>query len=418
MRNSTIRAVNRLTARWAAPATGTGERSTVFTAAGVWPLLALLADGADGPARTELEEALGLPAAAAAPAARDLLDGLSAVRGLDVATGLWARHELPLEPAWTEALPDGTRGGLTGDPATDRAALDAWVARCTRGLIERLPTEVDAETLLVLASALALRLKWIQPFQDYVHTVAEGPWAGREMVALRRTTSLLDRVRVARTATGPVTALNVVGDRGVDVHLVLGEPDAAPGDVVRAGVDVVTGAVDTTDATALPEGAPGPGLRIGSVVSHERGPQLFVRTAAFTVDAGHDLLAHAGLFGLDSARDDRVGHFPGISAEPLAVTSARQSAVARFMAEGFEAAAVTVMAAAAGCGVPPPRRYRNRLATVTFDRPFGFLAVHRTSKLVLAAGWVAEPLPYDASAAAFAYDDEDEDEDEDDGSSY
>lgn len=29
-----------------------------------------------------------------------------------------------------------------------------------------------------------------------------------------------------------------------------------------------------------------------------------------------------------------------------------------------------------------------------FDRPFGFLAVHRTSRLVLAAGWVTEPVPH------------------------
>ncbi|RST16349.1 proteinase inhibitor I4 serpin, partial [Streptomyces sp. WAC05950] len=42
--NSTVRAVNRLTTRWAARA-ASGGGGTVFTAAGVWPLLALLADG-------------------------------------------------------------------------------------------------------------------------------------------------------------------------------------------------------------------------------------------------------------------------------------------------------------------------------------------------------------------------------------
>jgi hypothetical protein len=29
-----------------------------------------------------------------------------------------------------------------------------------------------------------------------------------------------------------------------------------------------------------------------------------------------------------------------------------------------------------------------------FDRPFGFLAVHRETRLVLAAGWVTDPEPY------------------------
>lgn len=54
--NATIRAVNGLTARWAGQASG----GTVFSAAGVWPLLAFLADGAGGAARAELAEAVGL----------------------------------------------------------------------------------------------------------------------------------------------------------------------------------------------------------------------------------------------------------------------------------------------------------------------------------------------------------------------
>ena len=54
--NATIGAVNGLTARWAA------DGGTVFSAAGVWPLLAFLADGAAGRAQAEPAEALGVPA--------------------------------------------------------------------------------------------------------------------------------------------------------------------------------------------------------------------------------------------------------------------------------------------------------------------------------------------------------------------
>ncbi|WP_405950351.1 hypothetical protein [Streptomyces prunicolor] len=32
--------------------------------------------------------------------------------------------------------------------------------------------------------------------------------------------------------------------------------------------------------------------------------------------------------------------------------------------------------------------------TARFDRPFAFLALHRHSRLVLAAGWVTEPELY------------------------
>ncbi|MFE9841867.1 serpin family protein [Streptomyces goshikiensis] len=195
------------------------------------------------------------------------------------------------------------------------------------------------------------------------------------MRGLYRGTALLDRVRVARTPAGPLTRLEVVGDTGVDVHLVLGEP----GEVLAGGIAAATRTIPATGASLLPEGEPGPGLSIGTVASRSREPRLSVETVAFSVDADHDLLRQAAPFGLRSASDVRSGHFPGISGTPLAVGSARQVAVARFDAEGFEAAAVTAAGLAAGC------------AEVRFHRPFGYAAVHRTSRLVLAAGWVNDP---------------------------
>ncbi|WP_434976024.1 hypothetical protein [Streptomyces hydrogenans] len=53
--------MNRLSGRWAS-ALPAGPGGTVFSAACVWPLPAFLADGAAGPARDELEDALGVRA--------------------------------------------------------------------------------------------------------------------------------------------------------------------------------------------------------------------------------------------------------------------------------------------------------------------------------------------------------------------
>ncbi|BCK67125.1 hypothetical protein Srufu_010780 [Streptomyces libani subsp. rufus] len=69
--------------------------------------------------------------------------------------------------------------------------------------------------------------------------------------------------------------------------------------------------------------------------SYDGAPSLRLTTTGFTVGADHDLLERADLFGLATAADTSRGHFP--------------------------------------------------------DRPFGFLAVHRASGLVLVAGWVATP---------------------------
>ncbi|MFI8825895.1 serpin family protein [Streptomyces sp. NPDC053431] len=387
MRVSTVRAVHRLAARWAGALPWDG-RDTVLSATGVWPLLAFLADGAAGPARGELEDALGLPADRAAEAARELLAGITAVRGVASAVGLWARQGLELRAPWVAGLPDATLGRFTGDEAADRKALDAWAAERTQGLIPSMPVTVDEGTELVLASAQSVRTTWLRPFRAYETEPERGPWAGRTISYLYRTTSLLDRVGVAETAAGPLTVLKVLGDTGVDVHLLLGGEAADGGTVLRAGLDVLGGGTPVVTGDRLPLGEPGPGLSVDTVPSTGRDPLLTVSTPAFSLAAEHDLLAHRAVFGLTSASDTGRGHFPGVAEEPLAIGQARQSATARFDAEGFAAASVTGFAAAAGC---PPVRYRVRRVGLTVDRPFGFLAVHRTSRLVLTAGWVAQP---------------------------
>ena len=390
---ATVRVVNGLTARWAAQ---TAVDGTAFSAAGVWPLLAFLADGATGAARAELAEALGVPAEHAAATARELLTALESVSGLDSALGLWTHHTLPLRDEWRAGLPAGTHGVFGDDLVTAQERLDAWAAERTGGLVERMPVTLTREARMVLAGALALRTDWRQPFTETMLRPEAGPWQGRSLLGLSRRSVRPDRVGVTSTPDGFVTALTVPGDNGVDVHLVLGEERMTPGQVLGAGVGVVERALAVTGGGALPFGHVGPGLRVEQQPSVAPEPiALDVRTVAYEVRADHDLLALPGLFGLTTAQDLRQAHFPGVSAYPLAIGAARQSALARFGALGFRAAAVTaIMPVAAGAA--PQFRYETTVVRVTFDRPFGFLAVDRESRLVLMAGWVTDPAPYPA----------------------
>ncbi|MFJ4890006.1 serpin family protein [Streptomyces sp. NPDC088788] len=388
----TVEALNGLTARWAATLPDDG---TVVASAGVWPLLGLLADGAAGPARNELSDALGVPADGAATAARDLLSVLGSTRGLRTALGLWTRDTFPLEPAWRDKLPPAVQGQFTGDRVRDQAHLDAWAAKCTDGRIDAMPVTVNEETQLVLASALTLRTDWIRPFTSGVMETGTGPWRGRETAGLFRSTSLLNRVGVADTAAGPLTELQVIGAHGMDVHLYLGTPEATAREVLPAAVATLHNRRAVVPGDTLPYGAPGPGLTVSRVPSVDGEPALDVSTVAFTVQARHDLLEHPDLFGLRAATDVSQGHFPGISAEPLAVRQAVQAMTATFGARGFRSAAVTAFGAVAAG--PTVRPYRAREITVRFDRPFGFLALHRTSRLVLNAGWVTEPDLFEES---------------------
>ncbi|MEU0025491.1 serpin family protein [Streptomyces sp. NPDC006335] len=366
---------------------------TVFSAAGVWPLLAFLADGAQGTARAELARALGVPADQAAAAARELLAGLARVRALDSALGLWTGRTLEPREEWRAGLPTDAHGVLTGDPALDRREMDAWAAKRTGGLIERMPVEVRDDTELVLASALALRTTWLRPFRELRLIPETGPWADRELLGLYRTSQLLDRVGVADTPDGHVTELKVLGDTAVDVHLLLGEEHMTAGQVLGAGIGLLARRWPVVSGFHLPYGEPGPGLHVFKRRSaRPLPPTLTVGTPAFDIRAGHDLLELHRLFGLTAARDAREGHFPGISPSPLAVGSARQSTTATFGAKGFHAAAVTAVGALVA-GVPDLRWITTGVQAV-FDRPFGFLAVHRHSRLALMAGWVTDPEPY------------------------
>ncbi|MEV7890461.1 serpin family protein [Streptomyces sp. NPDC002817] len=387
--NATIRAVNDLTARWA----GASQGGTVFSAAGVWPLLAFLADGAGGAARSELAEAVGMPAEEAAGAARELLAAMGRMRGLDSALGLWTKRTLGLRERWEAGLPLEAHGVLTGDVGVDKGALDAWAVKRTGGLIEEMPVQVAEDTEMVLASALALRTEWLRPFWDWPLWPETGPWQGRKLAGLHRSSELLDRVGVAATPDGHVTELKVLGDNAIDVHLLLGEERMTPGQVLGAGVDILARRCAVVSGPQLPYGEVGPGLVVERVRSATPDPPILdVTTVAFDMSAKHDLLMLHRLFGLTAARDASRGHFPDISASPLAIGSARQSAMAKFTALGFRAAAVTAIGAV-GAGVPRLRWVTTRI-DATFDRPFGFLAVHRHSRLVLASGWVTDPTEY------------------------
>jgi hypothetical protein len=369
-------AANTLTARWAARL---DAGQTVLSGVGVYPLLALLAPHAAGPAREELL------AVAGEPARFQLTDSPTT----QLAMSAWTRHDLPLTSRWLAAVPESMRGQLTGDPGTDQPVLDGWAARHTDGMIPRMPVAVTPQTELLLASALLVVTTWAQPFREHWASPQSGPWQGRDLTGLHRRTGDLSGLRVVDSGVGPLSLLTVRGNEDVDVVLVLGGPQRGAAEVLPAAITV-----PPHGRTLAP--SDGPGVTEQVVTALDDQPELDVSTVRFTVAADHDLLENADVFGLRSATNPDQGHFPGISPRPLAISAARQSATATFGAEGFRAAAVTAIAMRAGSAPPRPTKQK-RLVRVAFDRPFGFLAVHRRTGLVLVAGWVDDPDPYQHS---------------------
>ncbi|MEU6248434.1 serpin family protein [Glycomyces sp. NPDC047010] len=384
-----VAAANVLTRRWFA------SRSQIPAAAsglGVWPLLAMLATGAIGKTHKELLGAVGLDASRAAALPRRLLDGARGADGLNLALGVWAGPEVVLDPDWTASLPVAAIGSLTGDTAADKAALDAWAAENTDGLIDAMPVDLDAPDPieLLLASALLVRTRWVTPFEETTWPLPTGPWSSLERPRVLRATYNEDVLRTAEQAT----VLTVRGHGDIDVLLGLGREDLPPHRTAGALFDAVDPAWGRS-ATALAVGEQAIGVHVSEYlgVFPQTGPEIGATTVAFDVTEDLDLARDAEALGLTLAANPRRAQFERLAARRLFVSQARQTCTARFGATGFEAAAVTAMGMAQYGSAPPVAEHRHVRADVVFDRPFAYLAVHRPTGLVLVAGWVKTPAP-------------------------
>jgi hypothetical protein len=118
---------------------------------------------------------LGTDPASVAAAAAALLDNPHPL--VPSASAVWLRpgYDTGALIDWRAALPQATEIG----PLPEQAAADAWARERTLGLIEKFPVDISPE--LVLASALATRVSWQQPF-DIAPASTLGPdsaWATR-----------------------------------------------------------------------------------------------------------------------------------------------------------------------------------------------------------------------------------------------
>jgi hypothetical protein len=374
-----------------------GPAHHVASPLGAWLLLAILSDL---PGATEAEgfsDALGADATAArAHALRVLASPPPAVQ---VGAAAWSRP-LPGADAvdrWTGALP----GVIPTGPLPGQADLDAWAARSTGGLVERFPLDLDPDTFLLLATALATRVQWDAPFAPVPASDlgAAHPWA----------------VQRALFASGPQGRVVEHGGRLLGVHVaqapglavvsVVDERDAEPAVTLASALDLAPSAATGTLAGTSVWDLPGDGHAWTLREEQARGtaaddrPELVeVVLPAWTASTRLDLVTETacGFAGLAATVQALVPE----RFHPVEVEAA-QRAVAGFDTAGFEAAAVTAVGFLARGAVPPQHEVTRRVATIRFDRPFAAVAVATDQRwwgLPVFSAWVAEAVePSDPS---------------------
>ncbi len=374
------------------------REGSVSSALGVWLLLAACAPAAQGSDRAALEEAVGCSAAEAAR----LLAAFMAdpPEALHAAIALWvavddATDELA---AWTRGLP----GEVESGSMPSQAEADAWADRKTLGLIRKFPMEIDEFTRIVLASALATKVKWEVPFEVVPaaeHRGVASPWNGAVSRVLWDG-SADSRAMIARTDAAGVVAVHcAVAREDVTVVSVSGAPEVDR-IAMLAGAYEVAGTVcgewgkGACSLFDLPLGT-GHSWEIS-----EREVPVFVPEPRIERVAGAALPAWHVEGTLDLTRSSAFGTGPALDAvrqmigpRPDDECQATQAAVASFTRYGFEAAAVTALGIRTAALRRPQEHAIQRTAVLRFDHPYAAVAISGRPAGVLRGMSVGSPGP-------------------------
>lgn len=318
------RSVAEAVTRYAAACRAELDQSTASAVshAGLWLLLAGVAEHATGSDRSVLEQVLGLSVDQASDTARRLLSEPHPT--LAAAARAWAASDA--------TTPLDLEGRI---PSQDE--LDAWAVKHTRGLIERFPVEVSPETRVLLATALILEPRWV----DSLDTNELG-----ELVLHHGLQTI-----VQTQAAGPVVVAKPHSRDGVDVLSVAAAPNVPPARVWQAVDEVVAllnaGALrHCSRPDDLPESSD-----IWRVWVEERALMTSDVEDLPKDAAGRPRLWRSCL--PEWATQDQIDltEAPGVQEiartilpdEPAAQVSCRQAVRAEYDRDGFRAAAVTAM---------------------------------------------------------------------------
>jgi hypothetical protein len=354
-----------------------GERHHVASPLGAWLLLALCGPPSRGAARAELAEVLSMDVEQAAAVASRLLSAPHPL--VAAAAGVWRREGVQTEALsrWLAGLPATVGTGTL----TDQAALDDWARRNTLGLIDKFPIELSYDTVLVLATALATKISWAEPF-DVAPASALGPHSAWASTLSRVLRTPLGR----RSHTQFITAADQAGDvvvhtararDGLLVTSVAAQPGVPAADVLAAAYRLASaiaigGPVARRSLFTLPLGAAPlweiTEQQVETTSPDGREERCTAVLPAWSADSMYDLSEHPGLgFGAAAAT------LAALAGLDRFVYEARQAAVARYSRTGFEAAAVAALAVALSLRRTRPGVMRT--AELRFGHPYAVVAV-------------------------------------------
>jgi hypothetical protein len=339
-----------------------GAEHHVASPLGAWLVLALCAAADTDAPKDGLAEALGMEPDAAVRTAAALLESPHPL--VAAAAAIWQR----LSDAKVDF--SGLPATVETGPLPDQATLDAWAREHTFGLIDEFPLRLDPDTVLILASALATRVSWEQPFDLVPATRLGGsPWATRVDQVLHTPRRGGHDQRIIGTQRAGDVAVHTARARdGLLVTSVIADSGVPAEQVIATAYDIVaSGGAGRRSLFDLPLGS-GPLWTITEERSRTGREEVCTAVLpAWSARSEHDL--GAAELGFPAAAEllARALRLPEYA------FAAKQAAVARYTRTGFEAAAVTAMMMMAA-GLPLERDGVRRTAELRFGHPYAVVA--------------------------------------------
>ncbi len=343
--------------------------------------LGMLRNGAAGVTASELDHLFGSTTEQLDAELNSVLQALDAVgrRGrvtMTVADAAWAQRGFDLSTPFLDALARWFGVGVIPsdfktDPESARAAINAWAAKNTRGLIDQIlpPGSVDGLTRLVLGNAVYFTGRWEVSF-DPSKTV-RGPFTGSAGQQVRAPLMhSTQKIRFAFTETWKGASIPFADP---DLELVLVRP------IVR-----VTGGWDATRPL-------GPLARIGGAAPFEKVLAASPEKRDLVMPKWHaelyrDLVDDFKKLGVTTLFDDQCD-LSGLtdSHTPMKVTGVFHRAVFTVAEDGAEAAAVSgvVAGTTAAPADPDPEP--------TFTSALFYAIAHVPSRTLVFLGRLDDP---------------------------
>lgn len=341
------------------------EGNIVGSPLGSWLLLAMTSSSLDfshtAAERKEIETALGTTVEHAAQLSAEVL----VEDRLNYTSHAWANphltHKYPGVIKWLRSN--------TAVPSENlmppQHELDAWVDENTHGLIKKFPIEASGadEFVFLIANILYMKVEWKQPFRIIEDAVMANSWSEKQFLS-----SHLHSIKFFEYDNEQYLTYDVESKTGEIVTLVTPYNETSPDEAktleAAYHIKVMQDAVHVSHETVIPK-------ENLFTVEHTQGTEPVVEygyVPAWEASSQHDLY-------------DNPQHGYQAVARTLAHdcdpnedwnAAAAQSAVAKFKADGFEAAAVTAFGLTRAGVFFPPQQEQIKY-TARFSQPFAFI---------------------------------------------